>query len=183
MKKTFISSADNPDLDWSQVRETVLMLNLAVAQIERSMRGGDDSVTSLAKLFIGMAEKINAIKKVLDELPAHEVKPFIGESCKDLSESMQTAIVSFQFYDRFSQRISHVCNSLASLGELIDDPQRLYNPREWSQLQSLIRSKYNIDIDRQMFDALLKGASVEQAMALEENCKKKTEEEDNIELF
>ncbi len=37
-----ISSAQNPDLDWSQGRETVRMVNLAVAQIEMSMTEGDD---------------------------------------------------------------------------------------------------------------------------------------------
>lgn len=31
-------------LDWSQVRETVRMINLAVAQIEMSMNEGDDSI-------------------------------------------------------------------------------------------------------------------------------------------
>ena len=31
------SSAHNPDLNWSQVRETVLMLELAAVQIETAM--------------------------------------------------------------------------------------------------------------------------------------------------
>ena len=31
------STSINPDLDWSQLKETILMLNLSVAQIDQSM--------------------------------------------------------------------------------------------------------------------------------------------------
>lgn len=184
MVKSYISSAAKPDLDWSQVRETVLMLNLAVAQIERGMKDGDESVTSLAKLFTGMAEKTNDLKKVLEDIPDHEDKPFVKKSFDEMSESMQTAIVAFQFYDTLCQRLSHVCNSLGALGDLIADSQRLYNPNEWNQLQALIRSKYNIDIDRQMFDAILKGATIEQVLAWGvKHRDQEKEKQDNVELF
>ena len=49
--RTTPSDARNPDLDWSQIRETVMMLSLALAQIERSMTDGDDSVNALTELF------------------------------------------------------------------------------------------------------------------------------------
>ena len=42
-KKPSISTA--PDLDWSQVRETVRMLNLAVAQIDKAMKWGKPGVS------------------------------------------------------------------------------------------------------------------------------------------
>ena len=42
------SNSENPDLDWSQVRETVMMLNLAIAQISGTLKDGDESVASLA---------------------------------------------------------------------------------------------------------------------------------------
>jgi hypothetical protein len=36
------SNAQQPDLDWSQVRETVKLLSVSSAQVEASMREGDD---------------------------------------------------------------------------------------------------------------------------------------------
>ena len=45
------STAARPDLDWSQVRETILMLDLAVAQMEMAMRDSADSVDVLTHAF------------------------------------------------------------------------------------------------------------------------------------
>lgn len=48
------SRADAPDLEWNQVRETVLMLNLAMARMTHAMRDGDKSVDSLSRSFTEM---------------------------------------------------------------------------------------------------------------------------------
>ncbi|MDQ7073389.1 MAG: hypothetical protein Q9N32_08015 [Gammaproteobacteria bacterium] len=58
------SSANKPDLDWSQVRETVRMMNLAVAQIEMSMTEGDDSVETLTNAFTTMADRVQVIESL-----------------------------------------------------------------------------------------------------------------------
>ena len=52
------STSANPDLDWSQIRETVAMLNLAVAQIAGTLTEGDDSVRTLVDSFTSMAGSI-----------------------------------------------------------------------------------------------------------------------------
>ncbi|MCP4346606.1 MAG: hypothetical protein GY795_13905 [Desulfobacterales bacterium] len=179
------SNAANPDLDWSQIRETVLMLNLAVAHIERTMRDGDDSVTALAEMFTSMMSNVQAISNVTESLPDNEQKVAIEKNFRDTSDKMHTAIVAFQFYDKLAQRLAHIGYSLASLGNLITDPDKLYNPREWSGLQDLIKSKYNIDSDRKMFNAILNGATVEEALQvkLEDENDADDEQDDNIELF
>ena len=56
------SHSEAPDLDWSQVRETVRLLNLAVTHIEESMRDGDDSVEHLADSVTTMAGTIQLIE-------------------------------------------------------------------------------------------------------------------------
>ncbi|MCW8855555.1 MAG: hypothetical protein OQK72_12710, partial [Gammaproteobacteria bacterium] len=53
---TIKSSTSNPDLDWSQVRETVSLLRLAAAQVDFSMRDGEKSVNALTDSFTSMAE-------------------------------------------------------------------------------------------------------------------------------
>lgn len=177
------SRADKPDLDWSQVRETVLMLNVAASNIERTMKDGDESVTVLADLFTSMMGNVQAIAKASENLAEGPEKETIAQNHATVSDKMNAAIVAFQFYDLLTQRLSHVCNSLASLAELINDPGRLYNPYEWFGLQEIIKSKYTVPADRAMFDAILNGATVEEALELTESHPKKDDSHENVELF
>lgn len=41
---TQYSNADRPDLDWSQVRETVKLLTISVTQVENSLHVSGNSV-------------------------------------------------------------------------------------------------------------------------------------------
>ena len=61
------SNANHPDLDWSQIREAVKMLNLAVAQIEHSMRVGEDSVQTLTDSFTTMAGYVKSLDTAISE--------------------------------------------------------------------------------------------------------------------
>ena len=104
---------------------------------------------------------------------------------------MQRSIVAFQFYDRLTQKLSHVYESLAHLGDLINSPAKLYNPDEWKRIQEEIRSNYTMECERLMFDQIMEGASVTQALELYRHQFEQTESiavadddtEDNIELF
>jgi hypothetical protein len=176
------SQPNKPDLDWSQIKETVMMLNLAVSRIERTMKDGDDSVTTLADLFTSIMGNVGAIGKAADKLPDSREKETITANFDRVSKKMNEAIVAFQFYDRLTQRLSHISHSLAALADLVSDSGRLYNPYEWFGLQDMIKSKYTMDIDRAMFDAIINGATVEEAL---QTLPKSTATvpEDNIELF
>jgi predicted component of type VI protein secretion system len=67
---------------------------------------------------------------------------------------------------------------------LFADKQRLHNPYEWAELQDSIKSRYTIDADRIMFDALLAGASIEEAVEIATDYEGETEtEETEVELF
>ena len=178
------SKPEKPDLDWSQIRETVMMLDLAVSRIEKTMKEGDESITRLAELFTSMMGNVQIIGKAAEKMPDGGDKDAIQDNFKSVSEKMNDAIVSFQFYDLMAQRLSHVSHSLASLAELIGDDRRLYNPYEWYGLQQMIRSKYIHDEDRAMFDAILEGATVEQALGISAKKTHRSEAEDeNVEIF
>lgn len=172
-----------PDLDWSQVKETVLMLNLAVAQLEKTMSEGHESVDTLTETFASLIGGIKAIGMAAENLPETPEKETIQANVVPATEKINAAIVAFQFYDKLSQRLAHVSNSLGALGKLIETPTRLYNPYEWHGLQAMIKSKYTIEHDRLMFDAILNGASVEEALALAEGTAEKEKPEGDIELF
>lgn len=176
------STSNAPDLDWSQIQETVMMLSLAVAQIDRAMNEGTDSVSALTNSFTSMAGSASVIDEACTDLPDSDAKTAILNNSQAIAAQMQSAIVAFQFYDKLSQRLNHVCNSLASLSELVGDSKRLFSPYEWRGLQQKIRSKYPTESDKHMFDALLAGASVEDALKVSER-KNEEEETDDIELF
>lgn len=158
------SSAARPDLDWSQVRETVLMLNLAVAQIEMALKESSGSVEVLTHSFTGMYGNLMALVEQVHHLPDSPLKQHIEASGERVSAQMQQAIVAFQFYDRLSQRLSHVCRSLEDLNGIVSEPARLYNPAAWHALQQKIRAKYTMEDEKLMFDTLLQTGNVQAAL-------------------
>lgn len=159
------SRATKPDLDWSQVRETVLMLNVAVAQIRNSMTDGDDSVNALTRSFMTMIDRMGQIKSITETMPPSTQRDDLQSIHNDVAAKIDEAIISFQFYDKLTQRLSHVGNSLDQLADLVHDGTRLYSPTAWRALQDIIKSKYTVLADRRMFDLILAGASVEQALS------------------
>ncbi|MGB1061227.1 MAG: hypothetical protein ACPGZU_13905, partial [Ketobacter sp.] len=87
--------------------------------------------------------------------------------------------------------LHHVNESLTHLGDLISDTTRLYNPSEWSRIQQEIRSNYTMECERLMFDHIMQGATIREALELYRHQFEQTESltgpdddsEDDIELF
>lgn len=160
--------AHMPDLDWSQVRETVLMLELAAGQVEAAMKDSNSSVEVLMDTFTSMAGTLEMIDVSLDTLPDSVgngmVKSEIREGAQQIADKVHQAIIAFQFYDKLVQRLDHVCHSLESLSGLVSDRSRLFEPSQWTALQEQIRSKYTMTEERAMFDAVIHGMSVHDAL-------------------
>ena len=91
---------------------------------------------------------------------------------------MHQAIIAFQFYDKRVQRLAHVG---ISLGDLVANSQRLFNPNEWVQLQQKIKMKYTTREEIAMFDAVMQGMPVQQAV--DNFMAEMKEKPDDIELF
>jgi hypothetical protein len=159
------------------------MLNVAVSHIERTMRDGDDSINTLVESFTSLVGKTQIIHKATENLPETEETSTILGNCRDISSKMNGAIVTLQFYDKLSQRLSHISHALESMAELINNSERLYNPYEWHVLQQMIKSKYTNEPDRAMFDAILNGASVDDALKLAENQKSTDADKFPLEFF
>jgi hypothetical protein len=176
------------DLNWSQMRETIRLLGVAIGQIEAAMRDSDESVSVLTNSFTSMFNSLQAIGVAAKQLPAdpatQESRTAIDSNCAFVSHHVQQAIVAFQFYDRLVQRMDHVCRSIDSLAALISDEERMRFPAEWVAIQQLIRSKYTMESERIMFDAVLNGICIADAIALcKENAPLDMPEDDGIELF
>lgn len=185
------STADRPDLDWSQIRETIMMLNLATARIEYCMRDGDDSVETLTNSFTNMAGNVAAMKSAMEKVFQQasvddEIKEVVNSNANKITEQMRGAIVAFQFYDKLVQRLNHIGKSMTALADLVGDKHRLYSPYEWSALQEKIRAQYTMTDEVEMFDQILKGVSVEDVVRLmQEKQQPKSDkvEDKDIELF
>jgi hypothetical protein len=186
------SSAIKPDLDWSQVKETISMLCLAMAQIETTLNDSSRSVGELTDTFTGMALDAQQVAKLCAELNSADQwearRNELADTAERIGQQMQRSIMAFQFYDRLSQKLGHVNLSLTHLGELISDASRLYNPTEWRRIQDEIRSHYTMECERLMFDLIMKGSTVAEALALYRHQFQQTEAlrndgRDEIELF
>lgn len=182
------TQAHQPDLDWSQVRETILMLELAVAQIDMAMRESEGSVDVLTNSFTSMVGQVKMIEGATASLPKDDgtvqARDAILSACQNVTTMMQQTIVAFQFYDKLSQKLSHVTHSIDNLADLISDQRRLYIPYEWVGLQEKIKSKYTMEEERVMFDAIMQGMTVKEALAeFNRLCKERKPEEGDIELF
>lgn len=181
--------AHTPDLDWSQVRETVLMLQLAAGQVNAAMHDSNASVEILTDTFTSMVDTLDMVEIALGTLPDTigngMVKSEIQEGAREISRKVHQAIIAFQFYDKLIQRLDHVCQSLGGLSELVADKKRLYTPDEWLALQKQIQSKYAMAEERSMFEAVMAGATVEEALHayMAERMQKVEQSGGEIELF
>ena len=72
--------------------------------------------------------------------------------------------MAFQFYDRLGQRLTHVCSGLEQLTSLVKDRSRLFNPGAWVELQKSIRSVYSSPAEVTMFDAVISGMPIAEAV-------------------
>jgi len=188
------SSAVDPDLNWSQMSETVSFLCLAMAQIESTLTDSSKDVNTLTSSFTKMAADSNALSKACEKLENPEdfkaAKSEIASLAGSISEQMNFSVVAFQFYDRLSQKLSHVNTSLNHLGDIVGDKKRLFDPAEWINIQSQIRSHYSMPSERLMFDLLMSGSTIKEALdsykaayETEGKQQEKSLEDDDVELF
>lgn len=175
------SDSKKPDLDWSQVRETVKLLNLSAAQVDALMQESELSVNTLTESFTEIADSMQVINDHLLAFDTSSTKDEALACCAETNAKFQKAIIAFQFYDRMQQCLQHVTSNLRNLSALVENPDRLYNPKEWLEFQGQIRSRYTMESEKLMFDAILQGKSIEEAIAMRDA--HENVETDDIELF
>jgi len=184
-------TTEDSNNEWCQVTETILMLALAIAQIRVSMTDGTNSVGTLTESFTQMAENGQALQNLAQKLSVENITETtlndIVNGVNDVNKQVGDATVAFQFYDRLCQRLSHVCDSLQNLGGLISEADRRHKPNEWGRLKQEIGSSYTMECERIMFEHILQGASIEEALDTYKHHfeKEDTQDEtdDEIELF
>lgn len=145
---------------WCQVRQTVLMLELAAAQIHAAMRDSNLSVAVLSESFTAMAASMHGLQARLRDSGPPELEARVDEA----GAAMDQALIAMQFYDRLAQRLEHVEHGLGHLAQLLSDPARIAAPPAWQALQAEIQSRYTTEEERTMFAAVMGGMSVAEAI-------------------
>ena len=156
------SHTQQVDEGWTQVRETVRMMNLAAAQIEISMKQSESSVDALANSFITMAARIQVIESLAQK--ENNESQQILQQCEAISTEIKQSITAFQFYDVFTQRLEHASSSLALLANIVQDEKRVASPVEWTLLQEKVKSNYSMSSEHQVFDLIMRGITIEEAV-------------------
>ena len=148
----------------NELKKILLLLNLSVAQIDSSLSEGDGSVNTLVESFELMQARIEAIEAV-----AHRLE-MVSDTSKDdlqhladskaslltesqiLTDKMNSAVIAFQFYDRLSQRLSHVSESLSGLADLVSDQACFTKESEWQTLRKNIENSCSMEEEYLLFD-------------------------------
>lgn len=152
------------------ISETVNMLYLAVCQIETTMGDANSSVNTLTDSFTrvaGHAQEIQAHAKQINNV--EQIDQFSQELDKTTSviqDNVSRAIQAFQFYDRVCQRIDHVARSLEKVSEILNDEGSVHNVTAWRNIQEQIKSSYTMEAERIMFEFIMRGGSVKEALEI-----------------
>jgi uncharacterized coiled-coil protein SlyX len=162
--------------------ETVKLLSLSVAQIHTSLTEGENSVTALTDAFKQMAEVIDSAKGLVGEHSAAQDQHFEGMTA-ELKNHITEAIIAFQFYDRLCQRLSHVATGLNDISELLSEDSKLFDGDLWQGVRDKVKTSYTMEAEFIMHDAILNGATVEEALEEYKVRMEALAEEENIELF
>lgn len=175
---------------WSHVRETINMLYLAVCQIEATMADSNTSVDTLTRSFSLLANHTSEVSEQIQNLTQPEelsvFKSDIANTARDLKSNITASICAFQFYDRVCQRLDHVSRSLEKVTEVMASQESLCKPEAWRKIQMDIKSSYTMEAEKLMFDYIMQGGTVSEALHIyreQVNSSGNKNNEDEIELF
>lgn len=181
-----------------EVQQTILILNLSVAQIDLSITEGDNSVNTLIDSFTYMSQRIEKIQATSLEITSlvttvdestQALQNQLQSEAAELASKMNQAIVAFQFYDKLSQRLGHVSHGISGLAEIVSNEMRVKDSAEWEAFKSDVRLGTTMREEEELFELVFdQHIPVEEAISImKERMKQRMheteEEEDEFELF
>ncbi len=156
------------------------MLALAVVQIKCILEDGSDSVTDLTESFINIANLLDTTIK------NQEMDGQVESQLQSAHDSINQGIIAFQFYDRITQRLDHICSSLDQISNLMSDEDRRAQREQWENLKNGVKERYTMESETIVYEKILSGESVETAMAAYRDYQQKhyhAGNDDDVEFF
>ena len=155
---------------WCHVQETIVMLYLAVCQIETSVVESNHSVDQLTRSFTQLAEHSQEVNRRLQQISEPQqlaaLQKMVSDDTEEVHNQVAGAVTAMQFYDRISQRLDHVARSLERMTEVMGTSDRINDPEAWKQIQGEVKSSYSMEAERIMFEHIMRGASVKEALEI-----------------
>lgn len=180
-----------------EVQQTILILNLSVAQIDLSITEGDNSVNTLIDSFTYMSKHIEQIQQAgsriaeissdIEGMETHN--SVLLSEAGELSQKMQQAVIAFQFYDKLSQRLEHVSHGLSGLAEIVSHEMRVKSAEEWEAFKASVRKGTTMREEEELFELIFdQHVPAEEAIDIMKDRMRKRmtqeeEQEDEIEFF
>lgn len=180
-----------------EVQETIMVLNLSVAQIELSITDGDKSVNTLIDSFTFMSqhiEKIESSSRKIAEMSDNvdgiqEHNDSLMVQTNELSLKMQQAIIAFQFYDKLSQRLEHVSKGLSGLAEIVSHEMHAKDKEQWEAFKTVVRKGTTMREEEELFELIFDqkmpaGEAIEEMkIRMRDRMHAEEEVEEDIEFF
>ncbi|MGH8536189.1 MAG: hypothetical protein ACREXM_06895 [Gammaproteobacteria bacterium] len=156
-----------PNSGSSDVRESVRLLHVAVAQIDVTMHEGDASVAVLSGALSSIAAGLKSIGQYAQESPSAgepAQEGNVSASCSTLAKKVEAAIMAIQFYDAMTQKLTHISENLQALADSIAEPGGVDRPSAWHALKQRTRARFTMESERRVFDALMRGMTMREAV-------------------
>ncbi len=180
-----------------EVQQTILILNLSIAQIELSISEGDHSVNALIDSFRFMSQHIEEIQSATKQIGSistdnsdlQQQHSLLLSQTDELALKMQQAIIAFQFYDKLSQRLGHVSHGLSGLAEIVSHEMRVKDATEWETFKKSVRRGTTMREEEELFELIFDQhiPSVQAIEIMKERMSQRMHEEqkqhEEIELF
>ncbi|MDH5300075.1 MAG: hypothetical protein OEW58_01780 [Gammaproteobacteria bacterium] len=164
-------------------REIEQFLKVSQAEINLSLKDSAESIRELTKTFMDMVRDVHEIKVGLAGLKVAQTeqaaKANLEKICDTYLDKVQDSTVGFQFYDKLTQRLQHNVRSMNKMMQMLER-QGGYDAAAWEQFRSDMKSRYNTEKDRLMFEALMEGKSIQTAISIAADARTG---EGSVELF
>lgn len=180
-------TAGQTPAEWTPERQIAQMLGLCEAQMESALAESDQAVDALIEAFTGLHKTTQALQTIARDL-SPELRNQLGDKLEQrvnaIQEQMSAAVVAFQFYDKLTQRLGHIRYSLTSLAMFVCNRTQTSKRESWQRLFNTLGRLYRTEEEREIFQLMVQGASVEDARAkAERHVQREPNRAGEIELF
>lgn len=134
-------------------RQIERALQLAIVQIDMTLRESGQSVEQMIGAITSLSGVLHRIRS---ELHVHIPESASVSDCAEASEQIRQATMASQFYDRMSQRLSHVMENLAEIVNVVSAPDGEHAAL-WENLQKRMRQVYSLEQEQAIHTALQRG--------------------------
>lgn len=152
MTDTDINDEFDPCLLSNDEQNIVNAIAMAMAQMDMSIHESGQSVELAMDAFTETNRCLTEVRGALSQGSKEGVERASSDVDR-ATEQLQKAIYALQFFDRLTQRVSHIKENLSSVSSLIQEPTKVH-PYLWCQLQEKMKTVYSQDQEKKLYQAL-----------------------------